>query len=419
MKKLFKKKKGVSPHMYMLPEESNSNTATNAPSYSVGGTTANSYSSNSYNDNNNSNSTYGSSNNYGNYGSSNNYGSYGASNTYGSNGSSNNYGNYGATNSNGDAGYSITPIRNDPYARKDMPPMKSSAAVTERPSMHRSAPSQDTLDLKKQELFAGARIQNDDESTTDTIPHNDDGTEGDEYGEGYRDGYEEDQEVEAIKQKIQFVKQDSLSSTRNALLMAGNAEQMGLATLANLGEQTEKIATAEKELDISKIHAKRAEEQARELKTLNRSMFAIHVPKPWGKAKRVAAEEARLAAKRDAERQDEMLNRQFAYRSQKRIDQAMKDNMKSNKKKGDSKGVSILERSHYQFEPDAEDDAMEKEIDGNLDQIGALATRLKGLAYATGQEIDSQNARLGSIHDKSDRLDTDVYLNVERLRHIH
>lgn len=285
--------------------------------------------------------------------------------------------------------------------------------------MHRSAPSQDTLDLKKQELFAGARIQNDDESTTDTIPHNDDGTEGDEYGEGYRDGYEEDQEVEAIKQKIQFVKQDSLSSTRNALLMAGNAEQMGLATLANLGEQTEKIATAEKELDISKIHAKRAEEQARELKTLNRSMFAIHVPKPWGKAKRVAAEEARLAAKRDAERQDEMLNRQFAYRSQKRIDQAMKDNMKSNKKKGDSKGVSILERSRYQFEPDAEDDAMEKEIDGNLDQIGALATRLKGLAYATGQEIDSQNARLGSIHDKSDRLDTDVYLNVERLRHIH
>ncbi|EPX71212.1 t-SNARE component Sec9 [Schizosaccharomyces octosporus yFS286] len=377
---LFKKKKGVNPDMYKAPEEGSSaaSTATPAPSY-----TSNGYSGNSYPD------------------------------AYSIDG--------GYESSMPKGGYNMQSIRNDPYARKDMPPMRSGAAVApstpfghERPSYQRAPASQTTLDLKKQELFQGARrIQENSENYLN------DGGEEAGMADSYSATAEEDEDVEAIKQKIQFVKQDSLSSTRNALQMANNAEQVGMSTLQNLGQQTEKVASAEKELDVAKIHAKRAEEQARELKTLNRSMFAIHIGKPWGKGKRVAAEEARLTAKREAERQDEILNRQFAFQSQRRIGETMKKNQKESVKPNDKKGVSILERSRYQFEPDAEDDMNEKEIDKNLDQLDGVVGRLKGLAYATGQEVESQNARLGKIHDKSDRLDTDVYLNVERLRNIH
>ncbi|EPY53593.1 t-SNARE component Sec9 [Schizosaccharomyces cryophilus OY26] len=373
---LFKKNKGVNPDMYKAPEQNNSaaRSETPAPSYST-----NSFSGGSY------------------------PGAYSAGSGYDTNMSK--------------SGYNMQSIRNDPYARKDMPPMRSGAAVApsgyERPSYQRAPGSQTTLDLKKQELFQGARLIQ--ESSENYLK--DDGEA--DLSNPYSATAEEDEDVEAIKQKIQFVKQDSLSSTRNALQMANNAEQIGMSTLQNLGQQTEKVASAEKDLDVAKIHAKRAEEQARELKTLNRSMFAIHIGKPWGKGKRIAAEEARLTAKRESERQDEILNRQFAFQSQRRIGETMKKNQKDSTKTKDTKGVSILERSRYQFEPDAEDDLNEKEIDKNLDQLDGVVGRLKGLAYATGQEVESQNSRLGKIHDKSDRLDTDVYLNVERLRNIH
>lgn len=57
-----------------------------------------------------------------------------------------------------------------------------------------------------------------------------------EAGEG------DDDDVEKIKQQTRFVKQESVSSTRNALRMAREAEETGRNTLERLSEQSGKLS---------------------------------------------------------------------------------------------------------------------------------------------------------------------------------
>ena len=79
----------------------------------------------------------------------------------------------------------------------------------------------------------------------------------------------------AAKQEIRFIKQQDVSSTRNARRIAEQAEQTGRETLARLGAQGERIHNTERNLDMASNQNRLAEEKARELKTLNRSMFAV------------------------------------------------------------------------------------------------------------------------------------------------
>lgn len=84
------------------------------------------------------------------------------------------------------------------------------------------------------------------------------------------------------------MKQQDVSSTRNALGVAAEAEaeETGRNTLARLGAQGERLHNTEKNLDLAADHNRVAEEKARELKTLNKSMFAVHVGNPFTAAER-------------------------------------------------------------------------------------------------------------------------------------
>ena len=66
------------------------------------------------------------------------------------------------------------------------------------------------------------------------------------------------------------------------------------------------------------------------------------------------------------------------------------------------------QRAKYQFEADSEDDAMEDEIDSNLDALHGAAVGLKGVAGAMSKEVDSQNVHIGRITEKTDRVDDQV-----------
>ena len=69
---------------------------------------------------------------------------------------------------------------------------------------------------------------------------------------------------------------------------------------------------------------------------------------------------------------------------------------------------NLAERSKYQFEADSEDDAMEDEIDSNLDALHGAAGRLKGLGQAMGREVDAQNKHIDRITGKTDKVDDQV-----------
>lgn len=248
---------------------------------------------------------------------------------------------------------------------------------------------------------------------------------------------EEEEEVASTKQQIRFMKREDVSSTRNALRIAAQAEESGRGTLARLGAQGERIHNTEKNLDLASNHNRIAEEKAKELKTLNKSMFAVHVSNPFTSSSRKAARDEEIMNKHRTEREQRDATRQAAFGTQQRMEESFRNLQPGDVGyRGAQSKASLAERSKYQFEADSEDDEMENEIDSNLDALGHAAGRLNALARATGKEVDEQNKHIDRIIQKvfillvdhninvtltlfqSDRVDDQIAMNRARLDRI-
>jgi hypothetical protein len=175
----------------------------------------------------------------------------------------------------------------------------------------------------------------------------------------------EEQDVAAAKSEIRFIKQQDVASTRNARRIAEQAEQTGRETLARLGQQGERIHNTERNLDMASNQNRLASEKASELKTLNRSMFAVHVNNPFTARSREEAANAIALEKHQAERVQRDATAAEAYTSQARQQQMQRD-VNGNLVRKAPNQKSLAERGKYQFEADSEDEEMENEIDDNL-----------------------------------------------------
>lgn len=229
----------------------------------------------------------------------------------------------------------------------------------------------------------------------------------------------EDEEVEAIKQDIRFTKQESVALTRNTLRMAQEADASATNTLGVLGSQSERLFNAEQNLLLADTQTQIAEEKVKELKKLNRSIFIPVTGNPFNKKSRLAQQEMKIKTQKEQEKYMRETNRQHMYESEQRLKSGITRNATSsdtfNKYQGDK---YLLQAQRYQFEADSEDDEMEKEIAGNLDQIANYANKLRSSARTLGTEVDAQNTRLRKIEEDADRLDINVHLNSSRLQNI-
>lgn len=231
-------------------------------------------------------------------------------------------------------------------------------------------------------------------------------------------GEENEEDIEGIKRQIRYVKQESATSTRNALMLARQAEDTARATLDRLGTQSEKLADTERHLDVSKGHSTRASDMTDELKQLNRSIFrpVIHFNKD---AKRVA-QAAKVQARYEEERNERERTMMDVRETQNRLGRAAGfgrgddyDEEGIGAMPGGSRRLKTEEqlrtrkaqRSRYQFESTGSDDELEDEIDDNLDEISEVTKRLNTLGKAMGAELDAQNKRLDVIAGKTDGLD--------------
>lgn len=229
----------------------------------------------------------------------------------------------------------------------------------------------------------------------------------------------EDEEVEAIKQDIRFVKQESVASTRNTLRMAQEADASGSNTLGMLGSQSERLFNAEQNLLLADTQTKIADEKVKELNRLNRSIFIPAYGNPFNKKSRLRQQEERIKSAKMQEKYMKETNRSEMYASEQRIKAGLNNSATNNEIHEKYRGERDLAAAkRYQFENDSEDDEMEKEIGLNLDQIGQYAKKLHGLANTIGQEVDSQNQRLRKIEEDADRLDINVHMNNTRLSNI-
>lgn len=264
-------------------------------------------------------------------------------------------------------------------------------------------------DTNRDELFGGARERMEQKQQDPTNgppgyqydPANDAGDRSyGAYGDRQLTAEEEEEEdIQATKQEIKFMKQQDVASTRNALRVAAEAEEMGRNTLARLGAQGERMHNTDRNLDLGNNHINIAEDKTKELKTLNRSMFAVHVNNPFTAKDRRARRDEQIMDRHHAEREVREATREAAFRSTQRMNQNFKglDDVSA---PGSKTKTSLAERAKYQFEADSEDDAMEDEIDRNIDELSGAAKRLNLLARATGEEVESQNTLIQNIAEK-------------------
>ncbi|KAL1594688.1 Protein transport protein S9 plasma membrane t-SNARE [Nothophoma quercina] len=226
---------------------------------------------------------------------------------------------------------------------------------------------------------------------------------------------QEEEDIGATKQEIKFMKQQDVSSTRNALRLAQQAEETGRDTLARLGAQGERIHNTERNLDLASTQNRIAEEKARELKTLNKSMFAMHVSNPFTASSRRQARDDKIMENHHRDREARDATRRAAWESSARQD----NNQRAVQGAGaGAKKSSLAERAKYQFEADSEDDEMENEIDSNLDALHGAAKRLNQLGRAMGDEVDTQNKHIDRIIGKTDKVDDQIAMNRARLDRI-
>ena len=212
---------------------------------------------------------------------------------------------------------------------------------------------------------------------------------------------EEEEDIQASKQEMRFMKQADVSSTRNALAIAAQAEETGRNTLARIGVQGDRIHNTEKNLDLTSNHNQMAEDKAKELKRLNGSMFAVHVSNPFTSSSRREERDRLIMDRHRSEREQREQTRTAGFQTNQRMQKNFKDiEANNNGRPNKNQQSSLAERAKYQFEADSEDEDMENEIDANIDALSGAAGRLNMLAQATGKELDEQNRHLERINQK-------------------
>ncbi|ORY99258.1 hypothetical protein BCR43DRAFT_488977 [Syncephalastrum racemosum] len=264
----------------------------------------------------------------------------------------------------------------------------------------------------RNDLFGGARPQPSGRYSGREDP--DDAYSNSRFGAQAQED-EEDQEIQGLKQQIRNVKQDSLASTRNALAKIAETEQSAAHTMNMLGEQSTQLANVDRNLDLSKAYSDRAASQADELKQLNRSIFIPVVKNPFTRSKRAQREIDGLRQDHAEHMEERDRIRQFEYESNARIEQAQRRNERVSANAGYQRGRSESDRRKYQFEADEEDDAIEDEIDNNLDLLGGATSRLKNMALTMNEELGSQNKQLDKVNRKVDPLSDRLVATTHKL----
>lgn len=190
------------------------------------------------------------------------------------------------------------------------------------------------------------------------------------------------------------------------------------------------MLNTERNLDLSKGHVNRADDNTTEINALNRSIFIPAIT--LNKTKKRLEQEAKLTSRYESERAEQERLQNERREVHQRIGEATTSGLRNFNRDGppdnDDGGHPAVGRygsqqpverkkkwGRYQFEATASDDEMENEIDDNLDELGDAVGRLKALALASGQEVERQNNTLERLHGKTDNVDRKVRSATDRV----
>ncbi|KAF4123329.1 protein transport protein SEC9 [Geosmithia morbida] len=229
---------------------------------------------------------------------------------------------------------------------------------------------------------------------------------------------EEEQEYQAILAEKRKLQQESAGSVNRSVQMARQANEVAQATLARLGAQGERLQNTEQHLNMAANQNKIAQDRAAELKTLNRSMWAVHVSNPFTSKQRQQRADDEVMARHRAERAQREETRRDAYQANQRMEGNFKE---LNQTTAQMQRQRTGKKDYGKFNLDDEDDEareLEDQIDEGIDELGNQVRMMNMVGRAIGREVDAQNSQIERISAKSDAVDDQTRMNRERLARI-
>ncbi|KAI5861731.1 hypothetical protein GGS23DRAFT_129154 [Durotheca rogersii] len=245
------------------------------------------------------------------------------------------------------------------------------------------------------------------------------------YGE-QRELTQEDKDYEEyknIKQEIRDTTKASVASTENSLRALNQSLDVGMQSYARLGAQNERLHHTDQLLDTAIEKQRHADVQTKKLKTLNRSMFAVHVKNPFTEKRRTAEEEAKFVAQNQADREIREATRRDKFAQSMRMESTFNELNRGDAPASFSK-PNRNDRNKYTLEDDSDEEGARDlendndQIESNLAELQNGTFKLNRLAKALGEELDHGNRLIDGIGAKTEPLDDQLKVTNMRLERI-
>lgn len=228
---------------------------------------------------------------------------------------------------------------------------------------------------------------------------------------------QEEEEIDDIKRQIKETKLASANTAENSERIAASAVETALGTYARLGAQHERMINTENLLDKATLSTREADGKTKKLKSMNRSMFAVHVNNPFTAKKRTAEQERMIMEQHQADKNLRETTRAGGFQANARMEAGFKE-IEAQRSTDKWQRASASEKSKYAFEDDSEDDDAENRIDESMARTAGHVSTLNSVAKLMGREIEEQNTRIDRLGEKTDAADMAARLNTERLKRI-
>ncbi|KAF4961940.1 hypothetical protein FSARC_9931 [Fusarium sarcochroum] len=259
-------------------------------------------------------------------------------------------------------------------------------------------------DNNRDDLFAGAQQRQAQKQQTDPNGGQPQsgagGTSYGGYGEERELTAEEQEEVEyqSILAEKRQLQQESASSVNRSVQMARQANEVGRATLARLGGQGERLNNTEKHLDLAANQNKIAQDRAAELKTLNGSMFAVHVSNPFTSKQRKLKADEEVMSRHRSERDQREATRRDGFQANQRMEGNFRDMNTTGRPRQQPRKKDY---GKFNLEDEEGADELEDQIDDGINELEGQVSMMNMVGRAIGKEVDTQNKQIDRIMNKA------------------
>jgi septal ring factor EnvC (AmiA/AmiB activator) len=198
-------------------------------------------------------------------------------------------------------------------------------------------------------------------------------------------------ELEQLKERIGYVENESLASTRQALRSLNDSLALGSKTTQTLDEQGEQLKRVETTLDSIDQGLSSTQTNIKQLK----SIFGTYRPKFFDKA-------AELNGSIESGFNKSKSSKKSKHNATKDVKQEINNSNNSNLAARSIGDFSSGPMSSAQFARITGSDR-ETEINKNLEDVSMSLSQLKDMSLAINSELGKQNTMIGRIDDKAEK----------------